>query len=424
MGYDYEQTHQSILINAKKLFLLKGYERTNIREICTQSGVTNGAFYKHFESKDDLFASIVGPCVSQLKQMYLDASEKSIECMEDEKIIETMKVGNEALTQFIYYIYQNIDEFNLLVFKSQGTSYANFIEELVNLSVLESKRLFELAKKRGLIDKVVSERSLHMITHSYFTAVFECIKHEYSIEETLVEANTLIDFFNAGWMKYYLRNNNIFISKRLLSNLMVIKKEDLMNTAQSTKLKGKDLITVGIYTVFYLMIMLALGFLGFIPIFIPLLAFLTPLFGGIPFMLFYSKVKKFGMITLMGIIIGLLMFLFGMTFWPIITGSIFGLFADLIAKASNYKKDKKAIWCHGIFGMWIIGNFVTFYVNRAATFQSLSMDYGAEYVSKVSNLLPYGLIPVIIVGSFICGILGGILGKAVFKKHFEHAGIV
>ncbi len=201
MGYDYEQTHQSILINAKKLFLVKGYERTNIRQICSEAGVTNGAFYKHFDSKDDLFVAIVGPCVSRLKQMYLDASKMSIEFMEDENILETMKVGNQALSQFIYYIYENIDAFKLLVFKSQGTSHANFIEELVGLSVLESKRLFELAHKKKLIDNVVSERSLHMITHSYFTAVFECIKHEYSIEETLVEAKTLVDFFNAGWMK-------------------------------------------------------------------------------------------------------------------------------------------------------------------------------------------------------------------------------
>ncbi len=204
MGYDYEQTHHLILINAKKLFLLKGYERANIREICSEAGVTNGAFYKHFNSKDDLFGAIVGPCVGKLKQMYIDASEKGIEFMEDEKILETMKVGNDALTKFIYYIYKNMDEFKLLVFKSQGTSYANFIEELVNLSVSESKRLFDLAKKRKLIDKIVSDRSLHMITHSYFTAVFECIKHEYSIEETLVEAETLIDFFNAGWMKILL----------------------------------------------------------------------------------------------------------------------------------------------------------------------------------------------------------------------------
>ncbi len=196
-----------------------------------------------------------------------------------------------------------------------------------------------------------------------------------------------------------------------------------MNAIQSTKLTGKDLITVGIYTVFYLIIMLLLSFLGFIPIFIPLLAFLTPLFGGIPFMLFYSKVKKFGMVTLMGIIIGLLMFLFGMTFWPIITGAVFGLLADLTAKLSEYKNDKKAILCHALFGMWIIGNFVTFYVNRDATFQALSVDYGADYVSQLSSLLPYWLIPVFIIGSFICGILGGILGKAIFKKHFEHAGI-
>ena len=78
------------------------------------------------------------------------------------------------------------------------------------------------------------------------------------------------------------------------------------------KLQGKDLINVGIFTAIYFVVMMAIAMLGFIPIFLPLLIVLVPLIGGIVMMLYYSKVQKFGMVSLTGLICGILMLLTGM----------------------------------------------------------------------------------------------------------------
>ena len=48
---------------------------------------------------------------------------------------------------------------------------------------------------------------------------------------------------------------------------------------KSSRLEGKDLITIGIYTVIYVVIVMLVAMLGFIPIFIPLMAVLCPLIG-------------------------------------------------------------------------------------------------------------------------------------------------
>lgn len=64
---------------------------------------------------------------------------------------------------------------------------------------------------------------------------------------------------------------------------------------KTSRLEGKDLITIGIYTVIYVVIVMLVAMLGFIPIFIPLMAVLCPLIGGIPYMLYVTKAKKFGM---------------------------------------------------------------------------------------------------------------------------------
>ena len=81
--------------------------------------------------------------------------------------------------------------------------------------------------------------------------------------------------------------------------------------ARSNKLQAKDLINVGIFTAIYFVIFFAGMMLGYIPIFIPLLGLVCPILCGIPFMLYLTKVKKFGMVSLTGIILGLLNLIMG-----------------------------------------------------------------------------------------------------------------
>ena len=86
----------------------------------------------------------------------------------------------------------------------------------------------------------------------------------------------------------------------------------------SNKLQGKDLINIGIFAAIYFVVVFAVSMLGVIPIFIPLLDVLVPLIGGIPMMLYFSKIKKFGMLTISGLLEGVLMLLTGMGYWCIL----------------------------------------------------------------------------------------------------------
>ena len=87
----------------------------------------------------------------------------------------------------------------------------------------------------------------------------------------------------------------------------------------NNKLQGKDLINIGIFTAIYFIVIFAAASIGFIPIFIPLISVIVPLVGGIPMMLFFSKIKKFGMLTICGVLLGIIMLLTGMGWWCIPT---------------------------------------------------------------------------------------------------------
>jgi TetR/AcrR family transcriptional repressor of nem operon len=54
------RVRSEIFQHAARLFRLRGYAGTNIDDIMLAAGLTRGAFYAHFKSKDDLFAEVIG----------------------------------------------------------------------------------------------------------------------------------------------------------------------------------------------------------------------------------------------------------------------------------------------------------------------------------------------------------------------------
>ena len=190
------------------------------------------------------------------------------------------------------------------------------------------------------------------------------------------------------------------------------------------KLQGKDLINVGIFTAIYFVVMMAIAMLGFIPIFLPLLIVLVPLIGGIVMMLYYSKVQKFGMVSLTGLICGILMLLTGMGYWSIITGAVFGVLADLVLKSGDYKSAKKSILGYAVFSLWMVGTYIPMYFMVEDSWASFAASFGEEYADRVMAVMPMWSIVLVIAGIFVFAILGGLLGKALLKKHFAKAGIV
>ena len=190
------------------------------------------------------------------------------------------------------------------------------------------------------------------------------------------------------------------------------------------KLQAKDLITVGIFSAIYFIVFFAVGMLGYVPLLFILLPLYFPIFTAIPFMLFLTKTKKFGMVTIMAALCGLLMFVTGHTWMPLATSLICGLLADLIFKAGSYESTKCSALGYGVFSIWPIGALLPLWVMRDSYFDYIEGSMGADYAKAVDKLTPSWILLVFVGGAFIMGIVGAYLGRKVLKKHFIRAGIV
>lgn len=208
-----------------------------------------------------------------------------------------------------------------------------------------------------------------------------------------------------------------------MSNMAEAPRGAKRETEQRRGIGVRDLVTVAVFTVIYFVIFFACGCTGFIPI----MAFLFPLplalVSGIPQMLFYTKVRGFGMVTIMGVLLGLLTFLMGYGPLALVFGAAFGLISDLVLRAGGYKSAVCATISHCTFSLWVVGSMLPMWILGNAYFEGYRATQGDAYVNELEGLLSMGMLGVVVVGILACALVGALIGRAVLKKHFERAGI-
>ncbi len=194
----------------------------------------------------------------------------------------------------------------------------------------------------------------------------------------------------------------------------------------SSKLQAKDFITIGIFTALLIVVEFLCGMLGYIhPYIVASYVVLIPIVGSIPMMLFYTKVEKFGMISIMSVLLAIIMFVLGMGYLgaPLIIAA--GVAADLIARSGKYKSFKKTILSHGVFCLWICANYFPVIVTADSYREDLIKEgYSTEYCDNLFRAINSKTIAVLLILCFVFGCIGAVIGKKVVKKHFEKAGIV
>ncbi len=78
-------TLENIMTVACEEFLQKGFQGASLRNIVRKAGVTTGAFYGYFKSKEDLFDSLVKEQYLHILEMYQTTLENFQKMMPDEQ---------------------------------------------------------------------------------------------------------------------------------------------------------------------------------------------------------------------------------------------------------------------------------------------------------------------------------------------------
>lgn len=192
------------------------------------------------------------------------------------------------------------------------------------------------------------------------------------------------------------------------------------------RLKGRDLITIGIFTAIYFAINFIFMLLGVVPILWILMPGLIALFTGVPYMMMVSKVQKPGAVLIMGFITGLIYFVTGMfTVVILITFATACVLAEVVRYIAKYRSFTGNTISFAIFSMGMIGSPLPIWLFKDSFFAQISeQGMSAAYLSTLNTLATDGMLAVMVLAPVVLAVAGALIAKALFKKHFRKAGIV
>lgn len=196
----------------------------------------------------------------------------------------------------------------------------------------------------------------------------------------------------------------------------------------SNKFKTKDFILIGILTavffVVYLGISMATAIAG--PVTHLFASAITGLVAGIIILLLVTKVPKKGVFTINTFILMMLMQFAGGGYLPwLISSMLSAVVADIICIPSRYKNIRAIAIGFGVMMLGqMLGNIlpILLFVDQfRADFASRGID--SSFLELMIRTVQGPMAAIVLVISFIGGVIGIYIGKGLMHKHFTKAGL-
>ena len=200
MPRDKTANHIKIIAAAKLEFMEMGFDKSSMRSIAERCGMTAAGIYRHCVDKEDLFDQIVAPAVDRINA-WLDAHvARYAEAVQKEKHIQWRDSEIDMMREIVY---PNMEEYHLLLAKSQGSKYENFLHDLTEGQQAQLLQYLPMLKAQGYAVKDIDSKELHLLLSAYTTALFEPVIHNYSLEEALHCLKAVEAFFVPGWKQLF-----------------------------------------------------------------------------------------------------------------------------------------------------------------------------------------------------------------------------
>ena len=191
-------------------------------------------------------------------------------------------------------------------------------------------------------------------------------------------------------------------------------------------MSGKDVITVGIFSAIYFVINFAFMLLGGLH---PLLWILMPgfiaLFTGIPYLMMCAKVQKVGSVLLMGLITGLIYYVTGQFTIVILVSFVLACgLAEITRVITHYRSMAGNLVSFVLFSVGMVGSPLPIWLMREDFLRQITeQGMPADYVNTLAALSSNGMLIVLFLAPVVGAVIGGILARAMFRKHFEKKSI-
>ena len=188
-----KQTEQKLIRSGRAEFLKKGYVKASLRDICKAAGVTTGAFYFSFESKEALMTAILDPVIADYEHMCAELAQREE---------EDPGTADDNERQIMEYLSEHRAEAIILMERSEGSRYEGFRQKVY--SQMQAAFTSYFSKFMG---SEPDSEMIRILVAMRLRGYMELIEGDYTVEERLKLAREIGIHADAGSMAliHYLK---------------------------------------------------------------------------------------------------------------------------------------------------------------------------------------------------------------------------
>lgn len=192
------------------------------------------------------------------------------------------------------------------------------------------------------------------------------------------------------------------------------------------KLSSRDLVTLGVFSVLFIVIaMFVVGLCSMSIVAYLASCAIAAIPAGIVWVYVHVRIPRFGTSLVMATVFALAIFLMG-SGWPMAVALIFGgLLSEAARKVAGPGRFSGIAIGYGLFmASWSVGLFAPM-ITLIDYYRELqaSNNIDPAFTEALFSALTPETLALIALGTFAGAIVGASVGRAVFRKHFRRAGV-
>lgn len=203
-----EEKRWLILDAAAEAFADKGYYGTSIKELCEKANISNGALYKYFLNKEELFLSVLNISQSILVENLYEKhtkTDKSIKITIREYLEEIVTISSEYPDYLTIYT------------SLSSPSMEKFSEKLTDSFMESGSYIYYMviaAKERGEVKTDIDERALSFLIDNQFILFLYSMLSDYHDKRfrALMRIESSFTLTNEKKMDFILDSLDIFFT--------------------------------------------------------------------------------------------------------------------------------------------------------------------------------------------------------------------
>ena len=187
-------TQLAILEKAKEHFLRDGFKSASLRQIVKEAGFTQGAFYGYYSSKEELFCAITRETAEGIIRLLKSISDDMDQYPAEVRMLYMSDCYTKRLPELVDFMYDHHEELVLLMTRSEGTRYENFLGKIQNMS--ESNTMNRISSSPVALP--IHPAALQAVMDTYYTTVFGILLKNLPREDTCQALIDVQNFYRNG----------------------------------------------------------------------------------------------------------------------------------------------------------------------------------------------------------------------------------